>query len=252
MKALFGKRVAVTRPSAQAARLSELLKSEGAIPIAMPLNHIEPLYTPEQGVLCAEALAASDWLAFTSANAVHHFVAWRGTRAQPDARVAAVGDVTATTLESYGWRVDLVPAISSVAGLTQAFGDVRGLRITHPCGEGATALSDALTQRGAHVRRIIVYRRVPTPVTVANNLVLDAALFASGSAVESWVEAGLHVLQPDVCVVCIGPVTAAVAGQHNLIVNAVAAEATDAGLVAALLGVYGAQIREGDGCDSDR
>lgn len=252
MNALFGKRVAVTRPSAQAKRLSELLKDEGAIPIALPLNHIEPVYSPDQNLLCSAALEACEWLAFTSANAVHHFVALRGMRTQPDARVAAVGGVTADVLESYGWRVDLVPAIASVTGLTQALGDVRGMRITHPCGEGATALGDALTQRGARVCRIVVYRRTPTPVTVAKELLLDAALFASGSAVESWVDAGLHLLQPDACVVCIGPVTAAAARQHNLTVNAMATEATDAGLVAALRGVFEAPICKGDECDSDR
>ncbi len=252
MNALFGKRVAVTRPSAQAERLSELLKDEGAIPIAMPLNHIEPLYSPDRDMRCAETIAASDWLVFTSANAVHHFVAWRGTRTQPAVLIAAVGSVTAAVLERYGWRVDLVPDIASVTGLTQALGDVRDLRITHPCGEGATALGDALTHRGARVCRIVVYRQTPNSVIIAKDIRLDAALFASGSAVESWVDAGLHMLYPDASVVCIGPVTATAARQHNLTVNAVATKATDAGLVAALRGVFEAQIREGDQRDSDR
>lgn len=252
MNALFGRRVAVTRPSAQAARLSRLLQVEGAVPIAMPLNHIEPLYSPDRDMRCAEALATCDWLAFTSANAVHHFVAWQGTCAQPNALVAAVGRVTAAVLESYGWRVDLVPAISSVTGLTQALGDVRGLRITHPCGEGATALSEALIQHGARVCRIVVYRQASNPVTAAKDLMLDAALFASGSAIESWVGAKLNFLYPGACVVCIGPVTAAAARQHNLTVRGVATEATDAGLIAALRSVFEAQMCEGDNCDGDR
>jgi uroporphyrinogen-III synthase len=74
--------------------------------------------------------------------------------------------------------------------------------------------------------------RIPTDAELASALRADAVAFASGSAVEAWVEAIGTRTPPIVCV--IGPTTEAVATRASLKVSAVAADHTVQGLAGVL------------------
>ncbi|WFP48868.1 uroporphyrinogen-III synthase [Methylomonas sp. EFPC3] len=162
MPGLNGARVLVTRPAGQAEHLCELIESRGGIPVRFPTLLIVA-HQPEAQAL-ADA-AASDWLIFTSSNAVDFAIpafggkmpGWRG------ARLAAVGAATAQALRQAGCEVACVPAseFSSDGLLAEpALQQVAGLRCTivRGCG-GREKLADGLRGRGAEVMYLEVYSR---------------------------------------------------------------------------------------------
>jgi len=147
--------ILVTRPATQAKSLGARIASLGGEAVAFPVMSIEPL----------SATASADrydWLIFVSVNAVQHGL---GTVPLEGARIAAIGNATATALQNANKPADIVappphtsesllaaPELSSVAGKRIAI--VRGMG-------GRDALRAELSQRGATVEYLDVYRRVP-------------------------------------------------------------------------------------------
>ena len=80
---LFGKRIVVTRSRDQAGELLEMLEDRGAEAIHAPTIRIAPPADPEPlDRACADA-GTFDWIVFTSANGVDHFME----------RLLATGDI---------------------------------------------------------------------------------------------------------------------------------------------------------------
>ena len=99
---LRGRRVAVTRASAQAATVVRQLAELGAAVVEMPATRVEPL---DQAPLAraVERLAEYQWVMFTSQNAVRLFwsalrASGRDARALAGLRLCAVGPATADAL----------------------------------------------------------------------------------------------------------------------------------------------------------
>ncbi len=165
---LGGARIVITRPAGQADSLRRLIESQGGAPILFPLLGIEPLPPPPPAAL-AQALQ-SDWLIFTSANAVDYALQAFGD-AKPAAgrpAVAAVGGTTAGRLRQAGWPVQCVPAENfSSEGLLaeEAFRAPAGQNIVIVRGaSGRELIADALRQRGAEISYLELYRRTkPKP-----------------------------------------------------------------------------------------
>ncbi len=217
-----------------------MLRAEGAVPIEAGLTFIKPLnHTVDEDVF-AGTPEAYDWIVFTSANAVRHYTARLSGHGLPAGRVAAVGEATAGALRALGWLVDLVPPSANNQALADALGDVAGASILHPCAHEAAGLGVMLARGGARVRRVVLYGTSRTPRPPDIDAPVDAVLFASGSAVSAWMKANLHDKHRHARVVCIGPVTAEYAQARGLRVHGVAREASDPGLVAALLRVIAA------------
>src|SRR5438128_950853 len=92
---LAGRRVAITRPRAQAAPLVERLLTLGALSSVYPAIAIAPAADPAALVDAARSLHRYAWLVFTSGHGVAAFVdagididrTWRG-------RIAAIGPAT--------------------------------------------------------------------------------------------------------------------------------------------------------------
>ncbi len=128
--ALHGRRVVVTRSSAQAGSLAGLLEAAGAVPVVVPL--VEQVPEPE----AARRLAALDpgrfdWLVVTSPNGAEAYVA---AHRRGPANVAAVGSTTASALVSGDVVATLVPAQQSAVGLLAEF----------PRGDGTVLLVQAV------------------------------------------------------------------------------------------------------------
>lgn len=159
---LNGARILVTRPAAQSENLCSLIESRGGVPVRFPTLEIAARQPEAQAVQDAEA---SDWLIFTSSNAVDFAIpafggkmpGWRG------AKIAAVGAATADALRRAGCAVDCVPAgeFSSEGLLAEAaMQQVAGLRCTIVRGVGGREkLADGLRARGAAVAYLEVYSR---------------------------------------------------------------------------------------------
>ncbi len=205
---LFGTSVVVTRPAGGSDRLAAGLRARGAAVVAFPVvavEGVEPSRAPDPGTY--------DWVAFTSANGVRHFVSTlRDARAFGSARVAAVGPATAGALASAGIVADLVAPIHTAAGLRDALvaAGPSGAGVLVPQAEQALpTLADGLRAAGWSVDPLTIYRTVPTTADAdAIDAVARAEVvtFASPSAVHAFHEAVPADQHPAV-VASIGPVT---------------------------------------------
>ena len=111
---LFGKRVLITRPAAQADAFAQQVWEAGAEPILAPTIAIGP---PDDPAAAADAVARVReyaWLVFTSRNGVEAFfdvldARGQDARALGDVKVSACGPATAAALAARGVRADFVP-----------------------------------------------------------------------------------------------------------------------------------------------
>ena len=248
---LEGRTVLVTRPRSQAAALVDLLERRGARAIVAPAIRLVP--APARQVdeaLDRVAAGEFDWLVVTSragASALLDRMDARKVRWLP-AKVAAVGDGTASALRSAGIKPALVPATFTTAALGRGMPRGRGRVLLARADIAPEGLEDALRRKGWTVERVDAYRTraaAGIPVKARRALAagaVDAMTFTSASTVRSFVRlAGGMFKHPTMAaarrtpkVVCIGPVTAAEARAHGLRVHAVADPHTIEGLVAAV------------------
>ena len=249
MSALVGKRIVNTRALHQAGELDELLRTRGAVPLSYPCIAIEPVAdTAELDAALAELCAGTfDWLALTSANAVHAVAVWAGRLPSvPTTRLAVVGPGTAeAALRELGRRADVMPESYRAVELAAAMPVAPGERVLIPQSEIATSdLAEALRAKGAIVTVVTAYRTVvgsggvDLPALLARGEV-DAVILASSSAVDRCAErlnreGGNIVSLAGMPIVCIGPGTARIAQGHGLSSLIVPEEQTLAGVIHAL------------------
>ena len=254
---LFGVRVVVTRPRAQAAELVTRLEQQGADPIEVPTIQI---VAPEDATPLERActgIDAFDWVVFTSANAVSHFM--RRLLAGPGdirdlkgVKLCAVGPATAEALSQYSMRIDLVPEEYRADGVVRALRhdrDLTGTRILLPRADLARdLLPSELRQAGADVTAVTAYRTTPVDLEAGGGpdiyrLLLerrvDIVTFTSGSSVKNFVRAlgtdQAADLLKRVDVACIGPVTADVATRLGISTTIMPSDYTVPAMVRAIV-----------------
>jgi uroporphyrinogen III methyltransferase/synthase len=161
---LFGLRIGITRPEAQASPQISRAIELGAQPVLMPLIGIRP--TADTGPLDAALgrLDEFDWLVFTSANGVDAFFnrLWetgRDARSLGKIQCAAIGPSTAEALGEFRVRADVVPDEYRAEGLAAALAPlVAGKRVLWPrANRGRDVLPSELTAAGATVEQVVVY-----------------------------------------------------------------------------------------------
>jgi uroporphyrinogen III methyltransferase / synthase len=252
---LLGRRILVTRATAQASALSGELRALGAAVTEMPATRVEQLNrAPLIAALAGGGLSRYRHVVFTSQNAVH--AVWDTMRAAGlDVRtlagvvVSAVGPATAGALLEHGIAADVSPKRFVAEGLLDAFAsrsDVRGERVLYPAAAGARdVLPAGLRQLGAIVDVIPVYRSVydgSDAAAVCGRLAageLDLVTVTSASAVRGYLEAVGPELAGRVDAASIGPITSAAARAAGIPVIVEAEPSTIAGLVTAILEIPG-------------
>ena len=265
---LFGVRVVVTRPRAQAADLVTRLERLGAEPIEAPtIEIVAPKdLAPLEGA-CAQ-IGTFDWVVFTSANAVSHFM--RSLLAGPGdvrdlkgVKLCAVGPATAAALSQHSIRTDLVPAEHRASGVLRALRknrDLTGTRILLPRADLARDLLPAkLRQAGADVTAVTAYRTAPVDLETGDGpdiyrLLLerrvDIVSFTSGSSVKNFVRALGTEQAADllrrVDVACIGPVTADVATRLGIKTTIMPSDYTVPAMVRAIVDHVGEERRRAE------
>jgi len=159
---LHGRCVVITRPVGSATSLVRQVRAAGGVPVVLPGMALRG--AADAGVARAALLAAlgDELLVFTSPTAVRF--AARLAPLCTSAAVLAVGQGTARALRRHGVGAPLVPRRQDSEGLLghPALGSVRDRRVAligAPGGRGV--LGRELTARGAHLREVHVYRRVP-------------------------------------------------------------------------------------------
>jgi len=220
---LAGRRVLVTRAAHQAGKLSDGLRTLGAVPIEVPVLEIRPPASFEPLDTALKSLASYDWLVLTSANTVRALAersAFLGVELGRFAslKVAAVGSATAKAAREAGFAVTFVPesylAESLVMGLP---GDVSAQRILLARAEIARdVVPDSLRHAGAIVDVVDAYRNVlpeaaPEQLRAALAGGIDAATFTSSSSATHLADAARESCIPwpfaGVPAVSIGPIT---------------------------------------------
>ena len=191
---LHAAHILVTRPSHQAGKLAGLIEAAGGIALRVPvIEIIESCPGPQAWQTAVE----SDWLIFTSRNAVDFAIRrLNGKMAgfNPP-RIAAIGESTAEALRQSGWRVDCVPETEFSSGgllAVPAMQDVAGKTCVIVRGAGGLEkLSEILSGRGAVVAYLEVYRRCRPETDAAElkhslaNRQIDAVTVTSNEALEN-------------------------------------------------------------------
>ena len=233
---LYGVRIVITRPEAKP--LAEELERLGAEVTVVPLIEIRPAEgrSLEDAV---DTMGTFDWIVLTSVNGVAA-VAQGLAGLGGDARVAAVGPVTADAVRDLGVEPAFVAPRAS-DDIAAGLGDIEGLRVLLPQADLAEPhLADELRGKGAHVEAVVAYRTVlvePPMWGILPLRIADAVVLASGSACRSLAAAG--GAGGGATLVCIGPKTAKVAREVGLKVGLVADEATSDGIIRALVDQFG-------------
>lgn len=159
-KPLAGQRILVTRPRAQSEYLIDLIQQAGGEAISFPVISILPLAAENW---CSLNLEQFDWLIFVSRNAVDVFSSGWKQDLPTQLKLAAVGDGTASAMREAGLPVDCQPEISNGSdGLLKmpAMQAMDGKQVLIVRGVGGRELlADTLTDRGATIAYVEVYRR---------------------------------------------------------------------------------------------
>ena len=243
---LFGKRVLITRPLAQAREFAQQVWEAGAEPLLAPTIAIGP---PDDAAGAWSAVARVReyaWIVFTSRNAVEAFfdrlaAAGKDARGFGNCKIAAIGSKTAAALAAHGIAVDFVPDVfvnEAVAdGLIER--TVAGQRLlVYRAQEARDVISRALGRVGRAVDIVAGYKTsyVDDPTLRTSAERADIVTFTSASSVHGFVHnlADAAAVLARTTVAAIGPITASAARELGIRVDVVATEFTVEGLVQAL------------------
>lgn len=250
-KPLFGKRIVVTRPAAQAAGVVSQCLELGAEPILAPMIEILP---PADWNEVDRTLARTeefDWIVFTSVNGVNFLLQrlWEtggDLRRLGKSKLAAIGDGTAQALADNHLRADLVPETFRAEALAAALKPhVAGKRVLWArASRGRDVLPAELRSAGALLEELVVYRNLdieaidPEVLKEIEAGAVDWICLSSPSIARAVHErlspAARAQVGKTVRIASISPVTGAAAREAGLPVHAEATTHTWEGLLAAI------------------
>jgi len=199
---LFGRRIAITRTRSQASDLRHQLEALGAEVLELPLIDVIKDVSNHDLADVFPELGGYDWLIFTSANGVRYFFeeffrVFDEIRSLGLIRIACVGEATAKAVDAFHLKVEAQPKVATAEALASelaATGSLDSAKVLVVTGNrNRDTLVTKLTEAGAIVDSLKVYRTENTDLSndpVAEEFRMrgaDAVLFASSSAVESFV-----------------------------------------------------------------
>jgi uroporphyrinogen III methyltransferase / synthase len=250
---LFGRKVVVTRPRAQAGDFVSRLEELGAEVIPFATIRITDPPDVERLRAAVHQADSFSWIVFTSVNGVHRFweelrASGRDTRVLAGVSLCAIGPATAAAIELEGASADLVPeehVAEAVVAALEEQAELQGARILLPrAAEARSVLPESLRARGAEVLDVAAYSTVPDAREAAgirrmlDSGEIDLVTFTASSTVRNFVAAVGHRLG-GARVASIGPITSETARELGLEVAVEATEYTVPGLTEAIVSFYG-------------
>lgn len=159
--------IAITRPVAQATKLSALIRDNGGTPISFPLIDIVPLEDYRAFDNTIQALETCDWAIFISSNAVQNGmprVLAQFHILPPQLKFAAIGPVTAAELTQMGVPSVLIPKNRFDSESLLSLPEMQTMQskqvmIFRGIG-GREVLADTLKTRGARITFAECYQRI--------------------------------------------------------------------------------------------
>ena len=200
---LSGRRVAVTRAREQSPELAAKLAALGAEVIELPLITVSKEIDKHSLVDALTELGGYDWIVFTSANGVRFFFEeflriYDDIRSLGLLRFAAIGDTTAAAIREKHLKIECQPKVATGAALAEALiatGSLDSAKLLVISGNlNREELVEKLEEARAIVDRLQVYKTEKTDLgddpAAADFRArgADAILFASSSAVQSFVD----------------------------------------------------------------
>jgi uroporphyrinogen-III synthase len=197
---LGGRRILVTRGDGQAREFADLIRGRGGVPVLFPTVEIVAADDPAPLDAAIAEIGSFDWLLFSSANGVRHFVLRAGRILRgglPSAlRIGSVGPGTTRAASEAGLDVFLEAGTHTAEGLLEALErePVEGKRFLVPrAAEGREVLAEGLSGRGAVVVAPVAYRngapaRDPAAASAVAAEPPDVCTFASPSAFRNFFE----------------------------------------------------------------
>lgn len=242
---LKGKEIIVTRPADRSGTLCDRLRQLGASVTNYPcIRTVERKINPELD-RAIERLGSYRYLVFTSPAGPEIFfkrlfAAGRDARALAGVKLAAIGPKTASVLENYGLRADLVPETYDSDHLAQLMAQAEGPVLLCRASRGSDALPQLFTKNGIPFEDAACYDTIyeaPDPgrvLALLKNKVL--VTFTSASTVRGFVESLPGADLGNVLGCCIGPQTALEAKKYGIAV-VTSREATMDSLIECIKGV---------------
>lgn len=225
--------ILVTRGSEDAPAWASELSARGARAVVFPCIACEPIRDTETAAALGAAIDAADWLVLSSVRGVHGVAELVGARRAGSTNIGVVGEATETAARDALGRVDLVAsertARSLGTDLARRIRDSLRAESTMVLTAGAETprrdLEEVLEPMGVTVRRIAVYRTVPSPAQQPLEdlaaLGVDTIFLASPSAVTGLLA---RARVPGAArIITIGPSTSEAARDAGLRVDAEAA-----------------------------
>lgn len=177
---LFGQRIGITRPAAQAWETIDRVIALGGDPVLIPSIEILPPDSWSQVDDVIPRLSTYDWIVFTSVNGVHGLLdrAWHqgyDSRLLGHCKLAAIGSSTAAALEDYRLRADLVPEAFRAEALAEVLKPVVAGRkvLWARASRGRDVLPLELKAAGALLDELVVYQNrdaLELPVEVVEQI----------------------------------------------------------------------------------
>lgn len=200
---LSGRRIAVTRAREQSPELAAKLTALGADVIELPLIAVTKDIDLHALHDVLSELGSYDWIVFTSANGVRFFFeeflrVYDDIRSLGLLRFAAVGDTTAAAIREKHLKIECQPKVATGAALADdliATGSLDSAKVLVVSGNmNREDLVEKLEEARAIVDRLQVYKTEKTDLAADPAAAdfrtrgADAILFASSSAVQSFVD----------------------------------------------------------------
>lgn len=200
---LRGRRIAVTRARDQASELAGKLAALGAEVIELPLIHVSKEIDKHVLFDVLSELGTYDWIAFTSANGVRYFFeefhrVYDDIRALGGMRFACVGEAAARAIREQHIRVECQPKVAMAEALAEAMIETGSLDHAKVLVITGNLNRDVLVRRLEDAMAIVdelqVYKTEQNDLTTDLAAAAfrargaDAILFASSSAVQSYVD----------------------------------------------------------------
>jgi uroporphyrinogen-III synthase len=250
---LAGRRIALTRASAQSAGWRKRLESLGADVIELPLIKVSKDVDLDTLAEVFQEIGTYEWIIFTSVNGVKYFFeefhrVYDDIRSFGLMRVAAVGEATAAAVREQHLRVELQPKKATGEELAKALIEREGMDsakvLVITGNQNRETLVDKLEEARAIVDTLAVYKTEETDLSTDplagefRSKGADAMLFASPSAVQSFFDQApalkLAARAKRPITGSIGPTTTATMKQLGVPVDFEAEDATIDSLIAAL------------------
>jgi uroporphyrinogen-III synthase len=200
---LAGRRIVVTRAREQSSELAGKLTALGAEVIELPLITVSREIDKQTLHDALAELGSYDWIVFTSANGVRFFFEefyriYDDIRALGLLRFAAVGETTAKAIGEHHIKVECQPRIATGEALAEALiatGSLDNAKLLVITGNlNRDELVTKLAAERAIVDQLQVYKTEKTDLSDDRGAAdfrvrgADAILFASSSAVQSFVD----------------------------------------------------------------